>query len=519
MSRPATLGAQTPGEPESGAGLIEVREAFKSFGATRALIGVSLSVAAGEARALVGRNGAGKSTLISLLMGLQRPDAGSVRIAGNRAVAGAADISCVYQHSCLVPVLSVAENLALGQHPRRAGVAVDWGRIRAQAERHLASWELAHLAEALAEELDPVQAKVVEICRALIQRPRVLLLDEPTAGLDHDDAERLFAVVDRLKAQGVTLIYVSHHLEEIYRLCDSATVLRDARAVVTAPLRELPMSALVAAMIGEDTPTELTAHAGRAPAPAVEADAPVRLSVRGLTVAGLVHGFEMDVRRGECVGVAGIEGSGKGAIGAALAGLVRPSEGTVSVDGDRVPGGDVRAALAAGIACVPPDRHAQGLVRSLSVSENATMTAMRRLARTFVPWLVSVLRKRDRDRTYRRLADEWEIVASSPDQLVGELSGGNQQKCVMARGLATDPAVLVLHNPTAGIDVAAKASIMSTLEQIFARGAGGVVISEDPADFALCSRILIVFKGRLTASLGEDWTESDLVSAMQGADR
>jgi simple sugar transport system ATP-binding protein len=168
---------------------------------------------------------------------------------------------------------------------------------------------------------------------------------------------------------------------------------------------------------------------------------------------------------------------------------------------------------------LPPDRHAQGLVPLLSVSENATMTASRGLARRLAPGLPSLLRKRDRERVYQRLADQWEIVASSPQQPSGELSGGNQQKCVMARGLATDPAVIVLQNPTAGIDVAAKASIMSTLEQIFSRGACGVVISEDPDDFALCSRVLVVFEGRLVATLGADWTEGDLVSAMQGAEQ
>jgi simple sugar transport system ATP-binding protein len=370
-----------------------------------------------------------------------------------------------------------------------------------------------------------VQAKVVEICRALTQRPRVLLLDEPTAGLDRDDAERLFAVVDRLKAQGVTLLYVSHHLEEIYRLCDSATVLRDARHVVTARLEDLPMDALVTAMVGDDAPPELTAHApgSDTPAAAVAAiaaeGAPVRLQLRGLTVAGEVDDFSLEVRRGECVGIAGIEGSGKGAIGAVLAGLRRGSAGSVTVDGRPVPAGDVRRALAAGIAYVPPDRHAQGLVPLLSVSENATMTATRALVRRLAPGLPTLLRRRDRDRAYQHLAGQWEIVASSPEQPSGELSGGNQQKCVMARGLATDPAVIVLHNPTAGIDVAAKASIMRTLEQIFSRGACGVVISEDSDDFALCSRILVVFDGRLVATLDADWSEGDLVSAMQGAEQ
>lgn len=524
MSPPTTVDAPTPAQPESGAGTIDVRSVSKSFGATKALIDVSMSVAAGEARALLGRNGAGKSTLVSLLTGIQRPDRGTIRIAGRAATTGASAIACVYQHSRLVPALTVAENVMLGHYPRRRGGAIDWGRVRHEAERHLAAWDLAPLAGLLVEQLDPVQAKVVEICRALTQSPSVLLLDEPTAGLDRDDAERLFAVVDRLKAQGVTLVYVSHHLEEIYRLCDSATVLRDARHVVTAPLGELPMQALVAAMVGADAPPQLTAHATAessapvAPA-AVGEDAPVRLRARGLSVPDRVDRFDLEVRRGECVGIAGIEGSGKGEIGAVLAGLLRPAAGDVAVDGRPVGLGDVRTSLRAGIAYVPPDRHAQGLVAELSVSENATMTAARRLARRPLPGLPGLLLPSDRDRVYQGLAREWEILAASPQQAIGELSGGNQQKCVMARGLATDPAVIVLHNPTAGIDVAAKASIMGTLAGIFASGACGVVISEDPDDFALCSRILVVFQGRQIAALDADWTEGELVSAMQGAEQ
>jgi simple sugar transport system ATP-binding protein len=522
----ATLGAPVPALPGPGAGAIDVRGAWKSFGATRALIDVTMSVAPGEARALVGRNGAGKSTLVSLLTGVHRPDAGEISVAGKPAAAGARAIACVYQHSRLVPALSVAENLMLGRYPRARGSRIDWQRVRAEAERQLAPWGLTDHALSLVEDLDPVQAKVVEICRALMQHPRVLLLDEPTAGLDRRDAERLFDVVDRLKVQGTTIVYVSHQLEEVYRLCESATVLRDARHVLTAPLAELPMRALVTAMVGEDAPPELTAHVPVAGAarerprrPTADARAPVRLEAHGLTVPSAVDAFDLEVRRGECVGIAGLDGSGKTEIGAVLAGLLRPSAGSIWADGRRVPFGDVRAAMAAGIAYVPPDRHGQGLIPLLPVSENATLTAARRLARRLTPVLPRVLLERDRDAVYRRLADQWEIIASSPRQLMGELSGGNQQKGLMARGLATDPAVVVMHNPTAGIDVAAKSSIMRTLEEVFARGACGVVISEDPEDFALCSRILVVFKGRRASCLEGSWTEGDLLTAMQGADR
>jgi len=508
--------------PEAGRGIIDVRDVSKSFGSTRALVNVSMSVAVGETRALVGRNGAGKSTLVSMLTGLQRPDEGEVWIAGAPASAATA-VACVYQRSRLVPALSVAENIMLGHYPRLPSGAIDWRRVNAEAERHLGPWELSGLVSEAVEDLDPVQAKVVEICRALSQNPRVLLLDEPTAGLDRRDAERLFTFIDRLKNQKVTVVYVSHHLDEIYRLCDSATVLRDARHVVTAPLSELPKQALVNAMVGEYASQD----AGRAFSAKVNSsvrgrlrlgnDAIANLTIRGLAISDVVDDFDLDVRKGECVGIAGLEGSGKTEIGAALAGLLKPTAGSIRVSGRRYSLGDVRSALAAGIGYVPQNRNIQGMVPLLAVSENATMTAARRLARTFIPGILNVLLKGDRDRVFGRLAQQWQIVASSPDQPIIELSGGNQQKCVMARGIATEPKVLVLQNPTAGIDVAAKASIMKSLQEILSRGASIVVISEDADDFALCSRIVVLNKGRLGSQLNSDWTERDLVSAMQGA--
>ncbi|MDQ0475316.1 sugar ABC transporter ATP-binding protein [Labrys wisconsinensis] len=501
---------------QPGADIVEVRAVSKSFGPTRALVNVSMTIAEGEVRALLGRNGAGKSTLISLLTGLQTPDEGEVRVMGVPATA-ATGVACVYQHSRLVPALTVAENIMMGHYPRRFG-AIAWRRVAAEAEERLAPWELSSIAARPVESLDPVQTKVVEICRALSRNPRVLLLDEPTAGLDRRDAERLFGFIDRLKERGVTLVFVSHHLDEVYRVCASATVLRDARHIVTAPLGDLPKQALIHAMVGEHAPPGEArgACAGAERADGGPGTSP-GLSVRGLSVPGVLEDVAFDVGRGECVGIAGLEGSGKGAIGAVIAGLLAPSSGSVEVSGRRYRLGDVRSAIRAGVGYVPQNRNIQGMVKLLSVSENATMTATRRLARPLIPGLLGILLKRDRDAVYRRLARQWQIVASSPDQPIGELSGGNQQKCVMARGIASDPDVLVLQNPTAGIDIAAKASITQSMAAILRRGASILVISEDADDFALCSRILVVNKGRLAAELSSSWTERDLVSAMQGA--
>jgi len=497
---------------------IDVRGVHKTYGSTRALIDVTMTVAAGEARALLGRNGAGKSTLMAMLTATQRPDQGSVNIAGEPA-GSARSVACVYQHSRLVPALSVAENIVFGHFPRK-GHRIDWSRVSAQAERHLAPWGLSHLSSRPVQNLDLVQAKIVEICRALAQDPRVLLLDEPTAGLDRRDGERLFEFVERLKARHVTLVYVSHHMDEIFRLCDSATVLRDAHHVLTSPLAGLSKQDLVEAMVGTANAEAFSrlekAPANRAPSTAAEV-AGAYVEVRGLAVAGAVEGFDIDVRQGECVGIAGLDGSGKTEIGEALAGLIRPDEGTISVDKQSHRLGDVRSAINAGIGYVPQSRHARGMVSILSVSENATMTATRRLAKRVVPGLPKILLPSSRRHAFESLRDTWRIKVSSSDQPISELSGGNQQKCVMARALATSPKLLVLHNPTAGVDVAAKASIMETLNDILSTGSSVIIISEDVDDFILASRILVISHGRISQQLTLGWTDKELTIAMQGA--
>jgi simple sugar transport system ATP-binding protein len=500
--------------PEPGAHaapVIEVAGVGKRFGPTRALVDVSFAIPRGEARALLGRNGAGKSTLVSLLTGIDTPDEGELRIAGERLDGRDERIGCVYQRSSLIPALTAAENVLLQAYPRRTG-AIDWPRLRRTAREHLDAWGIGALAERPVEQLDPVHRKVVEICRALVAEPEVLILDEPTAGLDHRDAERLFAVLDRLRARGVTIIYISHHLDEIYRVCDSATVLRDARHVVTSPLSELSMERLVAAMVGDEPPAKAAERARER-----AGGGRVTLSVREVTVGERVGPVSFELRAGECLGIAGLEGSGKADFARSLAGLL-PRAGEVVLDGRAVRAGSVPAALAAGIGFVPEDRHVDGLVPQLDVSENATMTVAPRLGRRLLGVLPRVVRRARRDDIYDALAREWRIVASGPRQSIAELSGGNQQKCVMARALATDPELLVLVNPTAGVDVSAKASIVGSLGQILDRGASVLVVSEDPDDFVLCDRILVMFKGRIYTELQAGFNEADLVSAMQGAE-
>ncbi|MDW5598139.1 sugar ABC transporter ATP-binding protein [Conexibacter stalactiti] len=513
MSGISTTTADPGAAPDpQGPPAIEVAGVSKRFGSTCALVDVSFSIPRGEARALLGRNGAGKSTLVSLLTGLDTADEGELRVAGDELRGQDPRIGCVFQRSSLIPALTAAENVLLQHYPRRAGGPIDWSALARTAREHLDAWGIGGLADRPVERLEPIQRKVVEICRALVVEPAVLILDEPTAGLDHTDAERLFAVLDELRARGVTIVYISHHLDEIYRVCDSATVLRDARHVLTSPLAELPMDALVTAMVGDEPPAAAAARAR-----AGDASGERLLSVRDVRVGERVGPVSFELRAGECLGIAGLEGSGKADFARSLAGLL-PRAGEVTVRGRAVAQGSVPAALDAGIGFVPEDRHVDGLVPQLDVSENATMTVAPRLARRLLGVLPGVSRRGERDRVFGELARQWRIVAASPRQEISQLSGGNQQKCVMARALATGPDLLVLVNPTAGVDVSAKGSIVTTLGEVLDRGAGVLVASEDPDDFVLCDRIVVMFKGRIHTELTSGWTEADLVSAMQGAE-
>jgi simple sugar transport system ATP-binding protein len=501
---------RSSGRPEPPA--IEVDRLSKRFGSTQALDQVSFSVARGEARALLGRNGAGKSTLVSLLTGIDRADEGRLRVGGIELSGHDKRIGCVYQRSTLIPAFTTAENVLLRHYPRRASGLIDWAMLRTRARESLSEWDIGDLADRPVEELHPVHRKVIEICGALVTEPDILILDEPTAGLDRQDARRLFDLLGRLRERGITLLYISHHLEDVFEVCDSVTVLRDARHILTARISDVTMAELVEAIVGEQPPAAAATRGGGTPS------REALLSVRDVRTKDTVGPVTFSVGAGECVGIAGLEGSGKADFARAIAGL-EPRSGHVDVRGRKIRPGDVSAALDAGIGFVPEDRHRDGMVPALDVSENVTMTVAARLVRRWRRWLPGISRRSDRDTVYRDLQKQWRIVAASPRQPIDELSGGNQQKCVMARALAAEPDLLVLVNPTAGVDVSAKASIVASLGKILDGGAGVLVVSEDADDFVLCDRILAMVKGRVVSTLEPGWTEATLVAAMQGADQ
>ncbi|MEU7530137.1 sugar ABC transporter ATP-binding protein [Saccharothrix sp. NPDC042600] len=470
------------------------------FGRTVALDDVHISVAEGDTHALVGRNGAGKSTLVSVLTGMRAPDAGSVRFSGV-AAPGVADraawrerVACVYQKSTAVPELSVAENLFLN----RQGRLVRWKALRRRAADLLEQYDVAVHPDARVADLTVEQRQLVEIARALSTGARFIVLDEPTAQLDGPAIERLFDRMRALRAAGVSFLFISHHLQEIYEVCRTVTVYRDARHVLTAPVAGLAKAELIEAMTGEAGGLDVPDGADR-----TRSAEPV-LELAGLSGDAFTD-VSLTVAAGEVVGLAGSASSGKHELAETVYGLRSPSAGSVSVGGARVRGGDVPAALRAGIGCVPRDRHHQGLVADLGIAENASMTVLSSFVRR------SALRSAG-----RAAIAEYAIKAAGPDQPVSDLSGGNQQKVVMARALAADPAVLVLINPTAGVDVKSKEALLGVVDAQARAGRAAVVVSDELDDLRVCDRVLVLFHGRVVAGFDRGWRDGELIAAIEG---
>ncbi|GAA1543896.1 sugar ABC transporter ATP-binding protein [Dactylosporangium maewongense] len=493
---------------------VEAVHTSKRFGATTALHDVSMSIAPGSTHALVGRNGAGKSTLVSLLTGLQSPDAGAIAFDGKPAPpvadrsAWRRRVACVFQRSTIIPDLSVAENLFLNRQGGDNGSLVRWGALRRKAAELLQEYAVDVDPAARAGDLGVEQRQLVEIARALSQGARFIILDEPTARLDATAIDRLFGRLRALSATGVTMLFISHHLQEIYSVCDTVTVLRDARHVLTAPVADVDHDALVAAMTGEAVGlTEVEAR------PPVGDDTRVALGLKDLTLHGSYSGIDVDVRAGEIVGVTGSGSSGKVALAETVGGLRRPTSGTVSVGDAPVPPGSVPAALAAGIGLVPQDRHREGLIPLLSIAENATLP----IAGSFGRFgYVAPGRLRD---TARSFIDRYDIHAEGPSAPVSSLSGGNAQKVVLARALSTAPSVLVLINPTAGVDVRSKESLLGAVRAAADTGTAVLMVSDELDDLRHCDRVLVMFHGRVVAALPAGWSDTDVVAAVEGVNR
>jgi simple sugar transport system ATP-binding protein len=510
---------------------VEAAGIHKRFGSTHALRGVDLSLLPGHCLGLVGRNGAGKSTLVSILSGILTPDAGQVRFDGQPApqdtTVWRGRIATVFQHSMVVPSLTVAENVFLGRQPGRGGL-VDWRAMRARTRSVMAEWGFDVNASAPCGSLTVEQRQIVEIVRALAGGTRCLLLDEPTAALERGAVQRLFERIRQLRESGVAILYISHHLEEVFEICTEVAVLRDGELVLSAPLAGLAKDDLVTAMVGQihhseravATPNPTPAAspvAARVPLPAGTADAS---HVAALTVAGItldspgtsLRGVSLTVLPGERVGVTGLRGSGATTLARIVAGAVAPDAGTVRL-GERVlRPGDRAGALRAGVGYIPEDRQADGFVPGLGVAENITMSIVDRLAR------FGLVSPRRREAEAAPLARRLSLVSAGLGQPVGELSGGNQQKVTVARALARDPKLIVAITPTRGVDVASKELLLGELDRAAsAAGASLLLATDELDDLVICDRVVVLVRGEIFTEFTEPpFDREQLIAATEG---
>ncbi|WP_328752626.1 sugar ABC transporter ATP-binding protein [Streptomyces sp. NBC_00285] len=484
----------------------------KRFGSTVALSDARITIAPGQTHALVGRNGAGKSTLVSILTGLQAPDEGTVTFGGEPAPRPAdrdawrRRVACVYQKSTIIPELTVAENLFLNRHDRGKSGLISWRTLRRKAAGLLQTWSVDVDVRTPAGELDVEQRQFVEIARALSFGARFIVLDEPTAQLDGAAITRLFGRIEDLQQQGVTFLFISHHLQEIYEICDTVTVFRDARHILTAPVADLPRAELVAAMTG-DSATESSGD--RRPADTAAADV---LTVDGVSLDDTYDDVSFSIGAGEIVGLAGAASSGRIEVAETVVGLRGSTTGTVEIAGTRPRPGSVPAALRAGVGFVPQDRHHQGLVPGMSIADNGTLTIPERLG---PPGFID---RRRRDGLAKSMIENLAIKTPGPELAVSGLSGGNQQKVVMARALANDPRLLVLINPTAGVDVRSKEFLLGKVEETAESGTGVLIASDELDDLRRCDRVLVMFQGRVVAEKPSGWHDHELVAAMEGVE-
>jgi L-arabinose transport system ATP-binding protein len=493
--------------------VLSVERVSKAFGVVQALSDVSLDLRAGEVLALVGENGAGKSTLTRIIEGVFPPDSGQLKLAGRKtafegpAAAHAAGIRVIHQEPEIIPEVTVGENIFPGALPRRAGLFLDRAALNARTREILDVFGMTGdlSPDQLCVGLGPAQRQMIEIMRAVHAGGRVIAFDEPTSSLTGEETDRLFRVIRRLREEGVAVVYISHRLAEVVELADRVAVLRDGRLVDVSPIAETQEDDIIRNMVGR----ELTDMFPRRAAPGSD----TVLTVRGMTTAH-VSDISLDVRAGEVLGIGGLVGAGRSELAKGIFGFHARTAGTVEVAGKPVPPGQPGDAIMAGLGFAPEDRKDEALLLLRSILDNATLCVPDRVSR------FGLFDRRKAESIVGDIASRLAIKAPSLDTPVSALSGGNQQKVVLARWLARAPKVLILDEPTRGIDVGAKSEIYSLIADLTRRGLGIVVISSEMQELlGLADRILVMAGGRITAHLqGEDMTEDAILrAAMPGA--
>ena len=487
----------------------------KRFGVVQALDVVDLTVRAGEVHALVGENGAGKSTLINILAGVLRPDAGRIVLSGREVrlrtayEAAQAGVAAVFQELSLVGTLSVAENVLANRQPVNRLNLIRTAELRRRSRQALQVLDVDLDPDALVEGLSIAERQLVEIVKAVSASPRVLLLDEPTSSLTRRETEALFGLIRRLRGQGVAIVYISHHLPEVLELADRVTVLRDGRHVATRPAADIAENDLIRLMVGR----ELRDIYGRRGL--TERGAVPRLRVRDLSRPGAFEAVDLAVGAGEIVGLAGLVGAGRTELGRALFGAEPAASGRIEVDGQHVWPRTPTAAMSAGIAYVSEDRKEQGLYLRHTVRDNLVAPRLDRFSNRW-GWM----RDRVIDAYARRARERFGLVTPDVHQPVERLSGGNQQKVLLAAWIGIEPRVLIADEPTRGVDVGARTEIYGHLRDLTANGAAVLLISSDLQEIlGMSDRIVVMRAGRIAARFDRDEaTEQAIIAAALGAD-
>lgn len=487
--------------------VVSLRDISKSFSGVKVLRDVNFDVRPGEVHALLGENGAGKSTLIKVIAGVHQPDTGTLTVGGETVRftsprhARRHGIATVYQELLLFPELTVAENIFLGNAPRQKWGGLDWSAMRLRARQLLDSLDSHDLdVDAKVGTLSVANRQRVEIAKALSQDARLLIMDEPTAALVEADVRRLMSVVKKLRERGVAIIYVSHRMPEIFELADRVTVLRDGSYIGTRDIGEVTEGSLVSMMVGRSIEQLF---------PKVEAPlGEVALELRDVSYGRKVQNVSLSLRAGEILGLAGLIGSGRTELALTVFGITPASTGEILVNGRKVTIDGPRKARDLGIAYVPEDRGSQGLVRPMTIRENVSMAVLDKMSNGFA------IRFGDEIRRSVEAIKRLGIRTRGPEQIVGQLSGGNQQKVVLAKWLEANPRILIMDEPTRGIDVGAKAEIYALMGRLVQQGVAILMISSElPEVLGMSDRVLVINGGRIVAEFDRSQATPDAVGA------
>jgi rhamnose transport system ATP-binding protein len=487
--------------------ILRMTNISKSFAGVHALRGVQFDLYPGEVHALLGENGAGKSTLVKVMTGVHQPDGGEIYLNGTQVHFGdarqsrQAGIAAIYQELSLFPDLDVAENIFAGRQPITTGRRIDWRKLYKQAEELLASLGVQMNLKQKARSLSIAQQQMVEIARALSVNARILIMDEPTSSLTLNEVAELFRIVRHLREEGTGIVFISHRLEELFELADRVTVLRDGAYVDTLPMSGVTRDDLIRLMVGR-TITNMF------PKQDVQAGEVV-LKVENLTRSGVFQGISFELHKGEILGMAGLIGAGRTDVARAIFGVEPPDSGTIQLKGKQIRITSPQQAIALGLAYVPEDRQLHGLIPPMNITENISLPILQEYTRQ--GWLRD---KTERSATFQA-ARQMEVRASNIFQKARELSGGNQQKVVLAKWLSTQPRILILDEPTRGIDVGTKAVIHALMSKLASEGMAILMISSElPEVLGMSDRILVMHEGHMTGSFTRaEATQEKIISA------